>query len=265
LGFQGVVMTDAMDMGAIVDHFTQPVAAVMAIRAGVDLITTGPHTPLLDQQAMKRAILDAVKRGDLSESRIEESVRRVLRLKARHGLLNWLPLDPSTADQRVGLPAHQEITGAIYLDTVAIVQNTGERLPLKPGAQKVALIYPGIYPSVRRECEAIDRPFQAYAYTLYPSAEEQESVRSIARDADVVLIFTYNIEDFPSQADLVNGVPPDKAVVVAMQSPYDLERGIQPSAYVTAFNAYPAAFKATCAVLYGQHPAVGRWQVSGGR
>src|SRR5437868_3396588 len=65
LGFNGVVMTDAMDMAAIVDHFTQPVAAVMAIRAGVDLIAAGPHTPMPAQQAMKQAVLDAVKRGDL--------------------------------------------------------------------------------------------------------------------------------------------------------------------------------------------------------
>src|SRR5439155_21744904 len=69
LGFNGMVMTDAMDMGAIADHFTRPVAAVMAIRAGIDMIASGPHMPMSDQLDMKQGILDAVKRGELSEAR----------------------------------------------------------------------------------------------------------------------------------------------------------------------------------------------------
>ena len=53
----------------------------------------------------------------------------------------------------------------------------------------------------------------------------------------------------------------NKAIVVSLQSPYDIEQGIQPGAYVAAFNSYPAAFKAICPVLYGQHPAVGVFKI----
>jgi beta-N-acetylhexosaminidase len=262
LGFDGVVMTDAMDMAAIVDHFTRPVAAVMAIRAGVDMIASGPHTPMSDQQAMKRAVLDAVKRGDLSETRIAEAARRVLKLKAMHGLLSWTALDANTTDKRIDVVAHQPIVDSIYMDTIAIAQDTYKRLPLSPGAQKVGVIFPGVYPAVQRECAAIDKPFRAFAYTLSPTTDEQLAARTIARDADVVLIFTFNIGDYPSQAALVNAVPPEKAVVVALQNPYDIERGIQPAAYVLAFNSYPSAFEATCAVLYGKHAAVGVWTLA---
>src|SRR5581483_5635963 len=203
----------------------------------------GPHTPMSEQLAMKRAVLDAVQRGELSEARVEEAVRRVLMLKARHGLLTWSALDPGSADQRVNVQAHQPLVDAIYLDTIAIAQDNAGRLPLNPANQRIAVIFPGVYPAVQRECAAI----------------EQQSARTVARNADVVLIFTFNIGDYPGQADLVNTVPPEKAVVVSLQSPYDIEQGIQPAAYVTAFNSYPPAFKAVCAVLYGKHPAVGRW------
>lgn len=259
LGFQGLVMTDAMDMGAIVEHWTRPAAAVMALKAGIDLVAAGPHTPMSEQLAMKRAVLDAVQRGELSEARVEEAVRRVLMLKARHGLLTWSALDPGSADQRVNVQAHQPLVDAIYLDTIAIAQDNAGRLPLNPANQRIAVIFPGVYPAVQRECAAIAPPAVSFAYTLNPTDIEQQSARTVARNADVVLIFTFNIGDYPGQADLVNTVPPEKAVVVSLQSPYDIEQGIQPAAYVTAFNSYPPAFKAVCAVLYGKHPAVGRW------
>ena len=44
------------------------------------------------------------------------------------------------------------------------------------------------------------------------------------------------------------------------QIPYDIQRGIKPSTYVTSFNSYPPAFKAACAILYGEHPVIGKWQ-----
>ncbi len=259
LGFGGVAMTDAMDMGAIVDHFTAPAAAVLAIRAGIDLIASGPHMPLSEQRAMKQAILDAVKRGELSEAQIEEAARRVLTLKARHSLLHWSPLDPFNADKRVASSDHQPTVDAIYLNTIAIAQDTSKHLPLTPTDQKVAVIFPGVYPAVQRECAAIDKPYKALAYTLSPTLDEQAAARSMARDADVVLIFTFNIDDYPPQAALVNTVPPEKAVVVALQNPYDIERAIHPGGYVVAFNSYPSTFKAVCAVLYGKHAAVGHW------
>ncbi len=260
LGFDGVVMTDAIDMGAITDHFDRPTSAVMAIKAGVDMIATGPNMPMAEQQVMKQAILDAVKRGDISEARIEESARRVLALKAKHGLLNWSPLDPAKANQRVNSAAHQPIVDQIYLNTITFAQDAYKRLPLTPGGQKVAVIFPGAYPSVQRECAAIDKPIHSFAYSLSPTVEEQASARTTARDADVVIIFTYNIGEYPAQAALVNVVLPEKAIVVSLQNPFDIERGIQPGAYVAAFNSYPSALKAACAVLYGKHPAVGRWQ-----
>ena len=260
LGFDGVVMSDAVDMGAITEHFDRPTSAVMAIKAGIDMIATGPNMPMTEQQVMKYAIIDAVKRGDISEARIAESVRRILALKAKYNLLTWSPLDPAKASQRVNSAAHQPIVDQIYLNTIAIAQDVYKRLPLTPGAQKVAVIFPGAYPSVQRECAAIDKPIRSFAYSLSPTAEEQASARTTARDADVVIIFTYNIGEYPAQAKLVNVVPPEKAVVVSLQNPFDIERGIQPGAYVAAFNSYPSALKAACAVLYGKHPAVGRWQ-----
>jgi len=83
LGFQGVVITDAMEMGAISDQYSSDVAAVKAIQAGCDMILC-PE----DMQLAIQGILDAVSKGELSEERIDQSVRRILSVKEKYGLLS---------------------------------------------------------------------------------------------------------------------------------------------------------------------------------
>lgn len=83
LGYDGVVITDAMDMHAITDQFTSGQSAVMAIQAGADMVLM-PHDPL---QAYE-AILTAVQNGELSQAQLDKSVARILTAKYEYSLLN---------------------------------------------------------------------------------------------------------------------------------------------------------------------------------
>ena len=76
LGYQGIIITDAMNMGAIQKNYKPETAAVEAVKAGVDII-------LMPQDFKKayQAVLEAVKQGEISEERIDESVRRILEIK----------------------------------------------------------------------------------------------------------------------------------------------------------------------------------------
>jgi beta-N-acetylhexosaminidase len=261
LGFNGVIMTDALDMGAIVDNVAPAEAAVITLQAGVDMIVAGPHMPLAEQVKMKQSVVDAVKAGKISLERIDDSVRRILRLKQKYGLLTWTPLDLSTSNQRVQMNTHTAALEQIYRDTVAIVRDQLALLPLKSDDKKVLIVFPGAFPAVQRECAVVKPSSKAFAYSLNPTQQEIADIHISARDADVVVIFTYNIGENPFQTELVNAVAPEKTIVVAMQSPYDIDYGIHPSAYITAFNASLPTFKAVCNILFGQYPAVGRWIV----
>ena len=91
LGFDGVVVSDDMGMGAIVEQFSLEDAAVRAVSAGVDVVLIANQT--LDDEAetvlrVRDAILAAVERGDVSEERVYESAQRVLALKQQFGLLD---------------------------------------------------------------------------------------------------------------------------------------------------------------------------------
>lgn len=76
LGFEGVVITDALDMTAITDYYTPEEAAVMALEAGADMLLM-PE----DFEKAYNAVLAAVQDGTLSEERINESLDRIYRVK----------------------------------------------------------------------------------------------------------------------------------------------------------------------------------------
>ena len=78
LGFKGIIVTDAMDMGAITTQFGNAEAAIKSIQAGVDVVLCSKDfTQVFD------AVVNAVEKGDIEETRIDESVKRILELKAK--------------------------------------------------------------------------------------------------------------------------------------------------------------------------------------
>lgn len=92
MGFEGVIVTDALDMGAIAAYFTESTAAINALNAGANLlchpisITSSKDLERLEQFYIN--IENAVKSGKLSEKKLDDSVTRILRLKKEYGLFD---------------------------------------------------------------------------------------------------------------------------------------------------------------------------------
>lgn len=82
LGYNGIIITDSFRMGAITDKYTSAQAAVKAVKAGVDMV-------LMPQSLSEahKGIIDAVKSGEITEERIDESVRKILTVKSNKGLI----------------------------------------------------------------------------------------------------------------------------------------------------------------------------------
>ena len=85
LGFQGVIMTDSLTMEGITAYYTEAQAAAVAVEAGSDLLM-GAATPA-DVASMIAGIKQAIVSGEISQQRIDDSVRRILMLKYQMGLL----------------------------------------------------------------------------------------------------------------------------------------------------------------------------------
>ena len=83
LGFEKIVISDALNMGAITSKYSAADAAERAVKAGVDFVLMSP-----EPKAAFAAIKDAVASGEISEERIDESVRRIISMKLSRGVMN---------------------------------------------------------------------------------------------------------------------------------------------------------------------------------
>ncbi|MEU4835309.1 glycoside hydrolase family 3 protein [Streptosporangium sp. NPDC023615] len=109
LGFDGVVSTDALDMEGVRKRYGDGQVAVRAIQAGVDLLLMPP-----DYDEAHRAVLSAVRSGKISKARLDQSVRRLLKLKAARGLLERAPVaDPARAERVLRSAEHLKVARLI--------------------------------------------------------------------------------------------------------------------------------------------------------
>jgi beta-glucosidase-like glycosyl hydrolase len=125
LGFEGLIVTDAMSMSGLTLYFTQEEASVRALEAGADLLLKPA-----DADAAIRGVRNAVKQGRLNEKRVEVSVRKVLAAKYDLGLVRQrlTPLDE--IDLIVGGRQTLELSNEIAAHAITLVRNDAGLLPL---------------------------------------------------------------------------------------------------------------------------------------
>lgn len=125
MGFEGIIITDALNMKGVTDHFPNGESDYMAFKAGNDI--------LLFSQAVasgKKRILEAIRRGDLSEARIEESVKKILMAKYWSGLHMVNYLSDTRLSEDLNDLESIAITQEIFEEAITLVQNQDSLLPI---------------------------------------------------------------------------------------------------------------------------------------
>jgi beta-N-acetylhexosaminidase len=135
LGFRGLIVTDAMDMGAIVKGYGPADASVRAIEAGADVVLMPP-----DAEATVNAILLAVRHGRISQKRIDQSVARVLAAKIKVGLDHGRLVDLEGIDDVVNAPEANERAQSVADRAVTLIKNDSAQLPLRAPQKTCFLI-----------------------------------------------------------------------------------------------------------------------------
>ena len=133
LGFKGIVVADAMDMAGLSRAYrgNPGRAAVDALLAGNDVLTMPA-----DLGASYEAVLEAVRAGEISEARLDESVLKILRAKASLGLNKNRFVDVDAIHRAVGIPQNVAVGQRISDDSVTLVRDNGRLLPLTTWATK---------------------------------------------------------------------------------------------------------------------------------
>ena len=130
LGFKGIVVTDALDMAGLGDLYAKNPGrvAVDAFKAGNDVLTMPA-----DLDATFRAMLEAVRSGEISQDRLDASVLKILRAKAALGLEKTRLVDVAAIPKLVGSPANLAVGQQISDASMTLVRDNGKLLPLKGG------------------------------------------------------------------------------------------------------------------------------------
>lgn len=258
LGYTGLVMPDAMDMDAIDTVYSASEAAIAAINAGHDVVIPGAHiSPEAHIEAMQ-GVVDAIRSGDILESRIDDSVRRILAAKARFGVLEWQKLDAGTAAQRLPTAQNAELINRVFREGVTVVRDPNGLVPLQG---TVGIVYPGTQPSLWTACNRREG-VKPLAINVSPSGQDIGGAVWLAGQVDHIVVFTVDAETSSEQEALVAALPPEKTIVVALQSPYDVLVMPDIAAYVVTYSPLKPAYDAACGVLFGDYPAVGQMAVS---
>ncbi len=261
MAFRGLIMTDALEMDAIDTRYSYSEAAIMAIQAGNDMIAFGAHlTPNVQAEAMQ-AVVDAVRTGTLTEARIDDSVRRILSAKARYGVLDWQTLDADSASTRIDLAAHAALVEEVFRAGVTIAYDDSDLLPV-PDDKRVTLIYPGTRPGIRRACEPLHAAINWVGLSANPLADEIRTAVTAAAQAETVIVFTENANTSPEQQALVNALPQNRTVAVALFSPYEWQAFPEVAAYVTTYSPLEPGVRAACGVVFGDIPTTAQLPVS---
>lgn len=260
MGYEGLIVTDALDMDAIDTVYDYPGAVIKAIQAGVDLVISA-HVSLESQQQAIEAVVNAIQSGEISESRVNESARRILDAKSRFGLLSWQPLDPETAQSRIDLETHSVLIDELFRKGTTVVYDRNHFIPL-PIESNTAVIYPATRPSIVTQCGAQHENVQWYGVSASPTDDEIASARNLAQRSDIAIVFTQNADEDPQQVALVKALPPEKTGVIALWSPYDWLSFQNISTYIVTYSPQQPAISAACAILFGDIPAQGQLSIS---
>ena len=270
-GFSGMIVTDCLEMKAISDTVGVGRGAVMAVKAGADLVLVSHR---LDRQLEAlEALHDAVLSGEIGMERIDDAVRRILAAKRRR--IMAAPAAPAAGS---GVPEAWDVARRACERAVTVVKNECGALPLRRELPVLA-----VWPEVRRSTEVDEalrpavtlgkaletRGFRAREIVIgsEPARDEWMAVVEEARGGGYrqIVVGTYNAAFAPGQRELVKALMDStdgSVVAVALRNPYDLLQFPDVPAFVACYENRPLMMEALAAVLAGDRPAAGRLPVT---
>ena len=274
LGFQGVIISDCLEMHAVLDTFGTGRGAVLALQAGIDLVLV---SHLFSRQLESiEAIRAAVRGGELDPAVIQAAAERVLALKAR--MLSWDKLPEREAlRESIGSPAHLQLQERAYELSTTLVRNEEGLLPihLKFGEQIVVLAQPrNLLTMVEDRIFADDtltailskhsHRVRQLSITAQTAQEAYASVLSQTSEQDILVVATLNARADPMQGELIRLLiaSGQRVIGIAVRNPYDLAAFPALQTYLATYEYTRPALEAAAQVLLGEREAHGKLPVN---
>jgi beta-N-acetylhexosaminidase len=265
LHYDGVVVTDALGMQGVRDKYGDDRVPVLALQAGVDELLKPPtDTAGNGMFALQyNSVLNAVKSGELSESRIDQSVYRILRLKLKHDLFEHPYVDESKVAKVVGTPSHLATEQRVTDKTTTMVKN--DLLPLAMDGRKVLVTGYGVVTTQTLAGDIHQRGpvTSVYSTGTSPSQATIDQAVAKAKDNDLTVVTTNAAWHSAAQQNLVKSlVATGKPVVVAsVRDAYDIGYFPEVQNYLVTYGYTPASLESLTKVMFGEINPVGKLPV----
>lgn len=268
LGFEGLSITDALDMRSLAQGAAQIVDVIVALRAGQDLLLGTADPELIAR--MEQGVTQAEKRGLLDRAANKRSLERLAETR------QWLRGFEQPPIEVVGCADHQAIAAELAARSMTLVRDEAGLLPVRLGANaRVAVVHsrpadltpadtssfvaPTLAAAVGRRVANVDELLTAEV----PSSEEIAGIGHRLADYDLVILGTFSAHLQAAQADLARTVLAAKrpTVTVALRTPWDLTAYPDAATHVCSFGILPPSTEALAAALFGETSFQGRLPV----
>jgi len=269
LGFDGLVVTDATDMGALIDHYEGGETAVRAILAGADQVLKPP-----DLDAAIAAVRRAVEVGRISQERLDRSVARILAAKRWAGVP---PADPEAIFRVVDSQEHRALAQQIARRAITLVREESGALPLSRRERVVLVTVAGVGERLGGDLsKELERRLPSGVPTIALDARTSDAEASqmleAVRGADATLLCLFvrpqsgkgsiSLPDAAKSAIarlLGSGA---RVVVISFGSPYLLASLPEAKTYLAAYGGQTDAQVSVARALFGESKISGRLPVA---
>jgi beta-N-acetylhexosaminidase len=256
--FNGVIVSDALDMHAMEQGSGYVAETIAAVAAGIDLLLFNHDLSRVEPAYSN--LVQAARRGLLSADEIHASARRIL------GLKNWIKRQPQEPLGVIGCKEHLQLAWEVARKSITLVRDTTRQLPLRldpneriavalprpedlTPADTSSYVKPALADALRRYHSRVDE----FSFGMSPTAEEIGALSERLAKYDVVVLGTINATAHPGQAELVQKLIKQgtRLITVALRMPYDLAAYPEATTYVCTYSILPPAMEALAEALFG--------------
>jgi beta-N-acetylhexosaminidase len=254
LGFEGVVITDEITMGGIIAEYDVHEACILALEAGADQILFRDEGGVIDESFT--AMVDSVEKGRISESRLDDAVRRTLSVKYDYGFFNSSNnlRDETKASEGIDDPKVETISVVTAKSSIKVLRDEANLLPVSKET-KVLLIeqvnplhaltntlqcHPGL---LWEKCLEFSENVGFVETTMHYTPEDRERVNLRKDQADLIIITNYYNRRVGFGDSFVEDVHKwGKPVIVVTNSPYPLTVRPEYKTVIVNYSSAPAAY-----------------------
>ncbi len=260
LHYNGVVVTDSLEMQGVRQLHSDAEIPVLALKAGVDQLLMPVHLDVAIN-----SVLNAVKTGELPMQRIDQSVLRVLKLKFKSGILFSPFADPNRVMKTVGTPAHLATAQDIADRGITAIANDAGLLPLKQKPATALVTGWGVSTTatLAQKLTAHGTAATAYQTGQAPTDAQIAQAAANAKNVDLVVVLTNNIATYPRQTLFLDALQATgkPVVAVAAQIPYDAGYPTTVKTWLATYGYITPTLEALAKVILGETKPVGKLPV----